>query len=569
MPRRPLLAIALLAAILHGAGIARSSLPAQDGLKFLRVARAFHARPWAEVIRGTDQHPLYPACIAGMQPIVAPIAGGGADSWRISAQIVSALASILVLIPIYALTRVLFDDATAAMAALLFVLLPLPAEVGRDTLCDPLALLAFASAMALGEAALRSRRLAPAIGCGVASGLGYLARPEVAIAPLAVLAVGAISCLRPPIPLRIGWFSGWPGSRLRDPGPRATREGWCLAFETSAPRKAGPQARHRKGDDLRFLSRRLAPLSVTFLALVGAYAVVKGEVSEKLALRRAAAISSAHDAPSKTSRPLPPGLDSPRWDFSAKEESGHPGRLPLAAAAGRLLLRWCEAMGVILVPMAALGFCLSGRRRWGLPSAYAAVFSVILIRHATTFGYLSSRHTLSLVVAALPFAARGLLACVRGVAAWREARSPGSVANSPLPRLAAVAAMIAIGVGVQLHRRPHPSRWGHEQAGRWIAAHADEGDATLDTRGWASFVSGRSAHDYWHVRQALTDRKLAYVVVGEDERTASSPRGETLRAVLAYAAEPAAEFPGREGGRDVGVRVYRFHPPADWRGIDR
>ena len=89
----------------------------------------------------------------------------------------------------------------------------------------------------------------------------------------------------------------------------------------------------------------------------------------------------------------------------------------------------------------------------------------------------------------------------------------------------------------------------------------------LDTRGWASFVSGRTGLDYWHVRQALLDPALSFVVVGEDERSARSGRGETLRALLAYAAEPIVSFPEREGGQGVGVRVYRFHPPESWAGM--
>ena len=127
MPRRPLLAIALLAAILHGVGIARSSLPAQDGLKFLRVARDFHRKPWVDVVRGCDQHPLYPAAIALAQPVVGFIAGQGAESWRIAAQLVSVLASLGTLMSLYYLTRLVFDPVKAAMACFLFVLLPLPA----------------------------------------------------------------------------------------------------------------------------------------------------------------------------------------------------------------------------------------------------------------------------------------------------------------------------------------------------------------------------------------------------------------------------------------------------------
>ena len=58
--RRPLLAIVVLAAALHGLGIARTILPAQDGLKFIRIARLFQHAPAADVIRSSDQHPLYP-----------------------------------------------------------------------------------------------------------------------------------------------------------------------------------------------------------------------------------------------------------------------------------------------------------------------------------------------------------------------------------------------------------------------------------------------------------------------------------------------------------------------------
>src|SRR5439155_8020869 len=103
----------------------------------------------------------------------------------------------------------------------------------------------------------------------------------------------------------------------------------------------------------------------------------------------------------------------------------------------------------------------------------------------------------------------------------------------------------------------HRSRWGQRAAGRWLNENAGPSDAVLDTRGWAAFVSDRPSYDYWHVRQALTDAHLAYVVVGADELSASSRRAATLRAVLAYSAIPVAEFPDDQGGRGIGVRVYR------------
>ena len=71
MPRRLLPSLILLAVLLHLASIARTILPAQDGLKFLRVARQFQSEPWDVVVQNSDQHPLYPALVAAFEPVLA------------------------------------------------------------------------------------------------------------------------------------------------------------------------------------------------------------------------------------------------------------------------------------------------------------------------------------------------------------------------------------------------------------------------------------------------------------------------------------------------------------------
>src|SRR3954454_17371206 len=103
--RRCLLAVVLLAAVLHAISISRSLLPAQDGLKFIRIARQFQRDPWPDVVRDTDQHPLYPALIAAVEPAIRIFAGPGPDTWRVAAQAVSALASLAFLFPLFGLTR--------------------------------------------------------------------------------------------------------------------------------------------------------------------------------------------------------------------------------------------------------------------------------------------------------------------------------------------------------------------------------------------------------------------------------------------------------------------------------
>lgn len=559
--RRSLFALALLAAALHLAGIARAVLPAQDGLKFLRIAREFQLRPWADVVRGSDQHPLYPALVALAEPVVASIAGPGPDAWRIAAQGVAALAALALLGPLYALTRTLFDDRIARLALLIFIVLPFPAAIGHETLSDSLALFASLLALSLGEAALRSEGWKASLGCGIVAGLGYMARPEVLVVPVAVL---------------VTWTCRW---RI-----------------ATVPRHA---------------MARGSVLAVAFLVMVGSYALFKGEVSEKLALRQGAGLARQTTTIRKTRQWLPPGLNDPRWDFSPKEESEEPAETTMGPIVGQLFLHWAESLCGVFAVFAAWGVArdryirglctrtnhsgpstgsasglpAEGRGEAGsstsrdepgpavgpdpqgtgrlLVAVYLGLFSLVLCRHALRMGYLSDRHTLMLVIASIPWAAAGAFVCARGLALalrWR-----GGFARSA--RVAAVVALV--GAGVLLQAKPaHPSRWGHWAAGRWLAAHAAPSDAVLDTRGWAAFVSGLPGYDYWHVRQAFTDSHLAYIVVGTGELGAQSRRAETLRAVLAYAATPVVEFPERRddfGG--PGVRVYRYRRPESWGGL--
>jgi hypothetical protein len=181
--RRWLFAVVVLSAILHVVGMARTPLPAQDGLKFLRVARQFQTQPWADVVRSSDQHPLYSALVAMAEPVVSLVVARKPDAWRIAAQGVSALAALLMLWPLHRMTSRIFDERTANLTVFLYALLPFPAAIGHDTLSDSLALSFTVAALCLGEVTLRTKSWLAAIGCGALAGLGFLTRPEVALVP--------------------------------------------------------------------------------------------------------------------------------------------------------------------------------------------------------------------------------------------------------------------------------------------------------------------------------------------------------------------------------------------------
>ncbi len=532
--RRSLLAVVLVATILHIASIAQTLLPAQVGLKFIHIARRFQLDSWADVVRDSDAHPLYPALIAVTEPIIGWFTGHGVDSWRIAAQTVAVLAAVGLIVPVYGLTRALFDRRIALIAAGLGVLLPRTAELGHDTLSDSLGLLGTFLTLWLGSLAWRRSDWRIALGAGATAGCGYLARPEVVLAPLAIGVAWLINLRRP--------------------------------FRPAIVRRAPA----------------LGALSLAAFALIGSYAAVKGELSEKLALRYSAKLGRQQILIRPVPQRVPRGLDDPRWDFSPKEEAD---RIPIKNwryAVVRIIAKWWEELCWFFAVMTGWGLVRyryirglcpdcepneSSKSTRRLLLAFSAVYAIALIRHSSLLGYLSGRHIIALVYASLPWAAAGTFVCLRGIAVKlrmspRRARFAGF-------GVACVLILGSIAVQMQPNHLNHLSRFGHWAAGRWLVECARPDELVLDTRGWARFISSQPGYDYWHVRQALTDSHLRYIVVGLDELQARSPRAQTLKALLAYAATPVRDFPAFPGDREAGVRLYRFHRPSSWEGLVR
>jgi hypothetical protein len=476
-----LAAVAALSALIHAAAIRHARLPAQDGLKYIRTARAFQTADFKTAVRNADHHPLYPALIALVQPLASAVAGPGPDSWRLAAQGVSAASSVVTLLPLFLLARRLHGARAGLLTVFLATLLPIPMEFGRDTLSDPLALLLAVTSLERGSVWLEQGKVRAAWGSGLACGLGYWTRPEVALVGLVLALIGLTRSLVRP---------------RHEPGPTWPQAAWIAA---------------------------------PMLVLIAGYAVTKGSVSEKLALRIGLGLPPASPPAAKT--------EPTRAVIPPKEEP-ELGPQPLSVAFRELAVAWLRLTGIVLTPLILAGAWLAppSRTRDAL-RLYLLVFLVLLIRHHARLGYLSMRYLLTPVVVTLPWAGWRLLRLLERLGDWlRLEGGRRRVAAS-----FALILMLAGGLAAQA-KPSHPSRRAHWEAGRWLAGVAPAGSAVLDTRGWAAFVADLPAYGPWHFGQAESDPRLAFVIVEKAELVSGSHRARMLNDWLEGRTRLIAEF---------------------------
>lgn len=182
-------ALLLVAVGVHAWVIAHTSVTARDSIGFARYALALGdpARPWDQVLRENHHPPGYPlAILAVARTLPAAPATPVTEHTLLAAQVASAAAGVLLVLPVYWLGRKLFHPTAGFWAALLLQLLPVFAHDTADGLSDGLFLLLAFSAVACRVRALdRSRGWPWLLACGLLSGLAYLVRPEGVLVPLA------------------------------------------------------------------------------------------------------------------------------------------------------------------------------------------------------------------------------------------------------------------------------------------------------------------------------------------------------------------------------------------------
>jgi hypothetical protein len=355
-----------LAVALRAWQVPHFEIASPDSIAYIAQAWQLEHHPWPEVLRGQNRHPGYPVAVLATARLVRPFTDGPESVVRQrSAQLASALASVLLVVPMFFLGRELFDRQVAFWACVMFQCLPSSSPVLADGLSEGVFLLFASAALWTAVRGLRGRSAWPFALCGVLSGLAYLTRPEGA------LIAGATGLVLLGCQAVAAWRRSW---------------GRVLVCG--------------------------AGLTVAFFAVSGPYIAVIGRVTAKPTARAIVQAPKA-PAPAAGSRPLLGTLPAARGEGALPRGGRAAWEVGLAMSFGYYYL------GV--VPL-LLGLYWFRDRLTLLPGAWVlllvcAALVALLWRVAVVLGYASDRHLLLVTLCGMYWAVAGVRELVRRVSA--------------------------------------------------------------------------------------------------------------------------------------------------------
>lgn len=446
--------------------LCNTEVAARDSIGYIRYALQFERMPWQEVLEKNHQHPGYPLCVWLMSLPVRAIDGETTpENMALSTQLVNLLAALFLMAPTYFLGRQFFDRTVSFGATLLYQYLPISAHHLSDGISEPIYLVLLVSALLQMAMAMRDRRIAPCLACGVFTGLAYLVRPE----GLLVLPAFGFALLV------MQWSASW----------RSTRG--------------------------RFFACGAAMLLTTLL-IASIYVSTTGRITNKLA-----ALETIKNVLELLRKPFtsPPdvnvgGAGAGRLFAVTFVPSEHKAIRfwQCVSAYGKEIIQGLHYVSIVT---AILGFWWSFRSLRAYPAfwalvIYALLHSLILMALGMTASYVSDRHVMILVLCGCFFVILGLRELPRFVLIWfkvdttttEKALTPGSSPGGrgenwyrSAPVWFAVLFVALIGFCLpKATQRLHGNRTGNHQAGVWLREHVRIGDVVEDDHSWSHFFAG-------------------------------------------------------------------------------
>jgi hypothetical protein len=473
-----------LAASIHIWLIWHTEVTARDGVGFMRYAWQLGAQGWPEVLRENHHPPLYPLTILAVSRAVRWHASGlttgnACATMQLSAQLASALAGTLLVVPIYFLGRRFFDRRVGSWAAVLFQCLPASSRVLGDALSEGVFLLLNATALVCALRAFDSRRPLWFALCGFLGGLAYLARPE---GTLGLAAMGLVLLGMQAVP-------AW-----RWPWRRTVTCGACLALAAMA------------------------------VGLPYSW-VIHGFTNKTTAIEvlQTAEATEPHLLPSEMPADrLVAAYPLALYGPGSKELHFFRRHLWCLAAVAKEIVKGYHYVGWLPAVIGLYWF----RDRFRTPGAM--VLAVLMLMHilavwrvAYVVGYVAERHILLLVMGTSFWSVAAVLGCGEWLGAiaqrWavRRAGMGHRLPYSLLVNGRVVPLVLVIGLavsGLPKTLEPlHSNRAGYHAAGLWLAEHAQPGETILDPFCWVEYYAGQV---FYQIDHRSAPQPPRFVVLG-------------------------------------------------------
>ncbi len=426
-----------------------------DGLRSVRQAEQLDRGDWRDGLVGSIDHPLHPLGLVAAHGLVG---GEGPVSWQQAGIALGFGCIVLLVIPLYLLTREAVGDQTAWLGCLLFATNPLLGMILANVWSESSFLLFWTWGLWSAVRFLRAGRffwLPMTIGFGV---LAYLSRPEGLLLPLAMIATLAV------LPLH-----------------RATRIHW--------PR----------------WTAAVGFLLLGSLVLAGPFMALKGSVGTRPAVARV--LGLAPEAPAQALE---------------REQPLAPGQTTLQTyrlATVRMLKVVGGLVTLPLLPLAVLGLIVMppvpDRARTRLFFGIILLASAIgLIRLHATGGYCTLRHGLIPGMILILAAAHGLTWLMARISVPAEWLGTAEGRLRPGPVLWAVLLVLLI-VSPRLHGSAHaiPGPFHvYRDAGAWLAENAGDDERALDLTDWSLYFSRRPGYQFANVYDVPADSSLRWII---------------------------------------------------------
>jgi 4-amino-4-deoxy-L-arabinose transferase-like glycosyltransferase len=467
---------------------------ARDSIGYIRYALEFERYhedglglwdTWEKALNKNHQHPGYPLTVLAMSVPVCHVLGGvDAESMRLSAQLASNLAAILLILPTFYIGKLLFDRRVGFWGALLFQILPVTSHLLSDAISEPLFLLFACSALLFAMQALRDQSPRRLLLAGVFGGLSYLTRPEgVLVIVAALLALVAVQSLQ---------ARRWPWGR------------WAGAS---------------------------AALVLPAVAIGSFYVLATGKFTNKPSLSRI--INQDQTFPSHTDV----FEEDARARRTVRSPQGRLGRTELVASVWAALItpggsvvdrlmRGFFAINMELIQgfhywgalLVFAGWCWYWRRLLSQPAAWVFIllgvlYLLLLLFLVVSVWYVSDRHVQILVLGGCYLLAAVLCdlpATLVGWWTWLRGRPRAEIS----PRWSVAFMVVFVVLCFPRTFQPlHLNRLGHLLAGTWLAQHAQAGDVVEDDHCWAHFYAGKVFEEGRKPQVAPGYQPVCYIVV--------------------------------------------------------